>query len=190
MSDENKSLAMNREPRQCRLKKSSPSKDRRPFLRRGGKRSHRDDSSGSSRSSQGSKVPVQQETDSVVLKDVKNKLITERIHWLMISIWKMCPKKPDLFLCQELRTKIFSIVEDNGMDWSKLGNCKFMLGTQMANFIISPSATGMRTRRPLDQVAVVRQGSLHPKGIREMEKSIQSYVNKMSMLSMTTNVKV
>lgn len=68
MSDENKSLAMNREPRQCRLKKSSPSKDRRPFLRRGGKRSHRDDSSGSSRSSQGSKVPVQQETDSVVLE--------------------------------------------------------------------------------------------------------------------------
>ena len=32
------------------------------------KRSHSDDSSGSSRSSQGSKVPVQQETDSVVLE--------------------------------------------------------------------------------------------------------------------------
>ena len=71
MGDENKSLAMNREPRQCRQKSavSSPSnsKDRRQFLRRGGKRSHRDDSSGSSRSSQGSK-PVQQETDTVVLE--------------------------------------------------------------------------------------------------------------------------
>lgn len=75
MSDENKSLAMNREPRQCRQKAaskvSSPSnsKDRRQFLRRGGKRTHpnRDDSSGSSRSSQGSK-PVQLETDSVVLE--------------------------------------------------------------------------------------------------------------------------
>ena len=71
MGDENKSLAMNREARQCRQKSavSSPSnsKDRRQFLRRGGKRSHRDDSSGSSRSSQGSK-PVQQETDTVVLE--------------------------------------------------------------------------------------------------------------------------
>ena len=57
---------MNREPRQGRSKKTSPSKDRRQF--RGEKRSHRDDNSGSSRSSQGSKVPVQQETDLVVLE--------------------------------------------------------------------------------------------------------------------------
>ena len=65
---ENKNLSMNRQsrgPRQCRIKNSySPSK-----ISRRGKRSHRHDSSGSSRTSSiSSNTPREPETDPVILE--------------------------------------------------------------------------------------------------------------------------
>ena len=65
---ENKNLSMNRQsrgPRQCRIKNSySPSK-----ISRRGKRSHRHDSSGSSRTSSiSSSTPREPETDPVILE--------------------------------------------------------------------------------------------------------------------------
>ena len=46
-------------------------------------------------------------------KDVKSKLISERIHWLMISIRKKRPKKPDPFLCQGMHGRYVNLIQLN-----------------------------------------------------------------------------
>ena len=210
MSDENKSLAMNREPRQCRQKAaskvSSPSnsKDRRQFLRRGGKRTHpnRDDSSGSSRASQGSK-PVQLETDSVVLERRQKQIDYGKNTLAYDQYLKKVPKETRPFFMPRTPDKNiqYSRRQWDGLikawklqvhAWNADGKFHdFSVGNWNEDKKASGSSSSRSPRK-----SPSKRYSLHENfeissmilkmfvisiGIRRMEKSIQSYVNKKMM---------